>query len=196
MKILAASDLHCDHDAARAIVDAAPAADLVLLAGDFANAHEGLAEIMAILAPLGEKAILVPGNNESLEALRAATDLTVLHGQEIERAGLIVVGLGGGIPPLPDADFASWDIEEAEAERLLAPYDTCDVLLTHSPPKGVGDRHSRAGSIGSEALREAAERMQPGLMAFGHVHDCWGAEGTIGTSLCRNLGPGLYWADL
>ncbi|MGZ9809495.1 metallophosphoesterase family protein [Pseudoroseicyclus sp. H15] len=194
MKVLAASDLHGDLAAARAIVEAAPKADLVLIAGDLAHAEDGLGPIMEVLAPLGDKALLVPGNAETLDDLRAATSLTVLHGEEIERAGLIVVGLGGAVPPLGLA--GSWDVSEAEAEQLLAPYDTCDILLTHAPPKGVADSPSAGGHVGSDALHEAVERMQPGLMAFGHVHDCWGQEGTIGTSLCRNLGPGLYWTDL
>ncbi|WP_373355049.1 metallophosphoesterase [Pseudoroseicyclus sp. CXY001] len=194
MKVLATSDLHGDLAAARKVVEAAAAADLVLVAGDIAHQTDGLGPILEVLAPLGDKALLVPGNAESVDALRLATDLTVLHGEEVERAGLITVGLGGAVPPL--GSEGSWDITEEEAERLLAPFDTCDILLTHSPPKGVADVFGPMGSIGSTALLEAVERMQPGLMCFGHVHDCWGQEGTVGTSLCRNLGPGLYWCDL
>lgn len=195
MRLLAASDLHADLAAAQALVDAAPAADLVLIAGDLADSFEGLEPLMEVLAPLGAKAILVPGNNESVEQLRAATALTVLHGERVERAGITIIGHGGSVPPLPaELPFASWNVTEAEA--ALAPFTACDLLLTHAPPKGIADRFGAYGSIGSTAYRAAVERLQPRLMLFGHVHPCWGEEGQIGRTRCRNLGPAPSWLDL
>ncbi|SHJ02824.1 metallophosphoesterase family protein [Wenxinia saemankumensis] len=195
MKILAFSDLHLDTGAADRLLAMAADADLVLGAGDFADRHMGLADFMDRLEPIAGKAVYVPGNNESVEALRGATSATVLHGQSVERGGLTILGLGAGIPPLGTKDWESWDLGESAAETLLAPFEGCDILLTHSPPQGIADEHSELGPLGSEALRRAAERLAPRLMVFGHVHDCWGQGGTIGETRCRNLGPEGWWAE-
>lgn len=189
MKILAVSDLHLDNAAAEALLARANGVDLVLGAGDFASRREGLADYMRPLEPIAAKSVLIPGNNESESELRAATSATVLHGESLDRGGLRIVALGAGIPPLPPMPWESWDLTEAEAEAALAPFDTCDILLVHSPPQGVADVIRGHGPVGSTALRRAAERMAPRLMVFGHVHDCWGQEGRIGATLCRNLGP-------
>ena len=44
-----------------------------------------------------------------------------------------------------------------------------DVLLTHAPPRGVGDREDRAHQ-GFEALHWLARRIQPSLLLHGHIH--------------------------
>ncbi len=196
MKVLAYSDLHLDLDAADAILDRAANADLVLGAGDFAQRHMGLGAFMKRLEPIAAKSVLVPGNNESLEALRSVTSAEVLHGQATARDGLVIVGLGGGIPPLPKMPWGSWDMTEEEAEAALAPFESCDILICHSPPRGVGDHLAGTGHIGSVSLRVAIERMKPKIAVFGHVHDDWGAEARIGDTICRNLGPGGWEIEL
>ncbi len=196
MRLLAVSDLHLDAGAAEALLSVAGAADLVVVAGDLATQHEGLAEYAARLEPVAAKTIMVPGNNESLDALRAATSATVLHGQGAESAGLTVAGLGGGVPPLPPSAWESWDLTEEEAATLLAPLDRADLLVCHSPPAGLGDNHAQLGHIGSAALKAAMLRLAPRLCVFGHVHDCWGASGAIGGTEWRNLGPNPVWFEL
>ena len=49
MKILAFSDLHCDRDQARRLVEMSDHADVVVAAGDFARIHLGLGRTLAIL---------------------------------------------------------------------------------------------------------------------------------------------------
>ena len=44
-----------------------------------------------------------------------------------------------------------------------------DVLLTHAPPRGVGDREDRPHQ-GFEALNRLTERLQPPLLLHGHIH--------------------------
>lgn len=120
----------------------------------------------------------------------------VLHGEQVEYRGIVIAGLGGGIPPNATAPFESWDLMETEATQMLSGIDWCDIFLTHSPPKGVADNFASMGSIGSEALRAVVERLQPTLMLFGHVHDDWGQEGEIGRTRCRNLGPAGWCLEL
>ncbi|WP_375261937.1 metallophosphoesterase [Palleronia sp.] len=196
MKILAISDMHLSTSAADALLSAAGAADLVIAAGDFANQHEGLEAYMARLFPIADKMICVPGNNESLRALQAATEAEILHGTSTMRGGLMIAGLGGGIPPLPPLPWKSWDLTEDQARDALAGVEAADILILHSPPAGLGDNHEGLGHLGSPALKEAMLRIKPRLCVFGHIHDCWGQGGTLGATRWRNLGPDPVWFDL
>lgn len=194
-RILAFSDLHGSRRAAAEIVAAAGEADLVIGAGDFCVMREGLAEAMALLAPVEAKAVYVPGNAESADELRAATGATVLHGEAAERAGVRIFGIGYGVPTTP---FGAWscDLSEAEAEALLASMAASDILASHSPPKGVADLTSAGVSVGSTAVRAAIERVQPGLCLCGHIHDSWGRSGVIGRTAVHNLGPRVNWFEV
>lgn len=195
MRILAFSDMHLSRRAAAAIRAAAPEADLVIGAGDFCNMRAGLAEAMALLAALDDRAIYVPGNAESVDELRAATPATVLHGQSVERAGLRIFGLGYAVPVTP---FGSWscDLTETQAEALLAGMTAADILVCHAPPKGIADRTSSGLSVGSTAIRAAVERVQPRLCLCGHIHDSWGESGFIGATAVHNLGPNANWFEV
>lgn len=190
MRILAFSDLHASAARAAALVEASREADLVIGAGDFCNARRGLPEAMALLEGLAAPMLAVPGNAESAGELRAAAGpgVTVLHGEGAEVGGIRVFGLGCGVPVTP---FGAWscDLTEAEAEALLDRCTACDILVTHSPPKGVADVTSTGLSVGSTAIRDAIARLRPALALCGHIHDSWGAEGRIGASRVVNLGP-------
>ena len=196
MKLLAFSDLHLDTDAADRIVAEATKADLVIGAGDFAQARTGLEAFMARLAPIAEKAIYVAGNNESRDELRHATEATVLHGTSITWQGLVVAGIGGATPPLPPIPWDSWDLTEAQVETLLSGLPRADILISHSPPHGVADRHGRRGHIGSHAVRDAAIRLAPRLLFCGHIHDAWGETGMVHTTRVHNLGPTPNWFEV
>ncbi len=199
-RILAFSDMHLSRRCAAEIRDAAAQADLVIGAGDFCTQRRGLADAMAELAPVLPKAVLVPGNAESADELRAAAGpATVLHGEAAERAGLALFGLGYAVPRTP---FGAWscDLDEAEAAALLDHMGRADILpdilIVHSPPKGVADRTSAGDFVGSTAVRAAVERVQPRLVLCGHIHDSWGASGLIGASSVHNLGPRPTWFEL
>ncbi|HIP22757.1 MAG TPA: serine/threonine protein phosphatase [Rhodobacteraceae bacterium] len=196
MKILAFSDVHCDHAACEALVAAAGQADLIIGAGDFAQRREGLSETMAILEPFADKAIFVAGNNETPEELRTATSAEVLHGQMTTRLGLNIYGLGGAIPELNITAFESFDITEAQAVPLLKAAAGADIMICHSPPKGVADVMATRGSMGSVEIRNTITHVQPKLMLCGHVHDCWGERGKIGQTEVANLGPNVNWIEL
>lgn len=197
MKILAFSDLHLSRRRAEEIVTASAEADLVIGAGDFCNMREGLWEAMALLDNIRAPIALVPGNAESIEELEAAAlpGMTVLHGSGAEIEGVSIFGLGYGVPVTP---FGAWscDLTEVEAEKMLEACENADILVCHSPPKGVADVTSGGASVGSTAIAAAAERIQPKLMLCGHIHDSWGARGRIGATEVINLGPRPNWFTL
>jgi len=194
-RILAFSDVHRSEDHMRAIVEAAPTADLIIGAGDFATVRLGLPEAMEVLSPIADKAVYVPGDAESAEELRAATSATVLHGETIETHGLTIFGIGYAIPVTPFGDW-SCDLTEDYATTMLDRMDTADILISHSPPKGVVDVSSRGQSIGSTAVRDAIERVQPRYCFCGHIHDCWGKSDMIGLTSVHNLGPTINWFEI
>ncbi len=91
MRILAFSDLHRDLGRAASLVERSADADVVIGAGDFASIHEGLEETIDVLAAIETPTVLVPGNNETADALRDAAAgwdaATVLHGESTEIEG-------------------------------------------------------------------------------------------------------------
>lgn len=197
MKILAFSDLHASRARADDLVAASRNADLVIGAGDFCNARQDLAGALALLDGIRAPMVLVPGNAESIDELRRAAPggATVLHGDSTEIGGLRLFGLGYGVPETP---FGAWscDLSEKEAERMLAPCERADILVLHSPPRGIADRTSAGQSVGSGAIRAAITRLQPQLAVCGHIHDSWGETGTIGRTRVHNLGPTANWFEL
>jgi uncharacterized protein len=191
VRILAFSDLHRDTKQAAALVDRSSEADVVIAAGDFASVHEGLDEAIDALKPISVPTVLVPGNNETEDALRAACEgwdaATVLHGEGTEIDGTQFFGLGAGIPITP-WDW-SFDLDEGQAAEKLAACPEDAVLVVHSPPKGHCDQSSAGDHLGSEAILEAIEAKRPQIAVCGHIHESWGAESEIGPTRVMNLGP-------
>lgn len=197
MRILAFSDLHLSPERAADLVAASGDADLVIGAGDYCNMRRELDVALGLLDGITAPMVLVPGNAESEDELRAAAgeNVQVLHGQGCEIGGLHLFGLGYGIPVTP---FGAWscDMTEDAAQRHLARCEAADILIVHSPPVGVADRTSQGVSVGSRAIFDAVTRVQPDLVLCGHIHDSWGQEDLIGASRVVNLGPFANWFDL
>ncbi|AVO38370.1 metallophosphoesterase family protein [Pukyongiella litopenaei] len=197
MKILAFSDLHMARNRAAAIVEASAGANLVIGAGDYCNMRQGLGDAMAMLAGMSAPMVLVPGNAESASELAAAAPdgVTVLHGDGCEIDGVRLFGLGCAVPETP---FGHWscDMSEDAAAGMLARCDGADLLVLHSPPKGIADRTSAGLSLGSTAIRDAIARIGPELALCGHIHESWGARGRIGDCEVVNLGPTPNWFEI
>jgi uncharacterized protein len=198
VKLLAFSDLHCDLDQAARLVEMAADADVVIGAGDFASVHNGLEETIAALAAIETPTVLVPGNNETADALREEAAgwgaATVLHGEGTTIEGSEFFGLGAGIPVTPWG--WSFDLDDETATELLAACPPGAVLVLHSPPKGHCDSAGDGIHLGSPALRRAIEERQPRLAVCGHIHESWGCESEIGPTPVRNLGPTGTWIEL
>jgi uncharacterized protein len=191
VKLLAFSDLHRDLDQARELVERSSETDVVIAAGDFASVHEGLEEATDVLSGISAPTVLVPGNNETDDALRNACEgwdsATVLHGEGTEIDGTQFFGLGAGVPITP-WDW-SFDLDEEEATQRLAACPEGAILVVHSPPKGHCDESSGGDHLGSTAILETIERTQPRLAVCGHIHEAWGAESEVGPTQVVNLGP-------
>ena len=62
---------------------------------------------------------------------------------------------------------------EIQQKWDLIPPDT-DVLITHGPPYGHGDRTIRGELVGCQDLLDTIERIHPQLHVFGHIHEGFG----------------------
>lgn len=197
MRVLAFSDLHHSAARANALVQASHGADLVIGAGDFCNTRRNLGGALFLLDGITAPFVVVPGNAESYDELAAASSpgMRVLHGMSATVEGLTIFGLGYAVPETPFGDW-SCDLNETQAATLLAVCTEADILVTHSPPKGVGDVTSGGQSVGSTAIRDAIARVQPEFAVCGHIHDSWGARGMIGKTEVVNLGPTATWFEL
>ncbi|WGI22737.1 metallophosphoesterase [Amylibacter sp. IMCC11727] len=197
MKILAFSDLHSDMAATTQLVKASAEADLVIIAGDFCNYHKDLAASVAPLADIPCPVLAVPGNHETIDELTAAApkNITILHGQSHAIGSLTFFGIGYGVPVTPFGDW-SCDLSESEATEMLENCHQVDVLISHSPPKGIADTTSGGISVGSTAVRAATERLKPKLLLCGHIHEAWGQTGKIEDTHVQNLGPNANWFEV
>ena len=196
MKILAFSDLHLDRDVAQKLVHASDQADVVVGAGDFAVRQRGLSQVMAVLEQIKKPTVLVPGNHDDLNELKAVcatwSSVHILHGNGTRIGGQEFFGLGY---EAPRSSFESWNrfLTEAEAARMLAPCVNGSILVTHAPPYGVADEQANGTHEGSTAIRAAIEERRPRLHLCGHIHHSWGRSGQIGSCSVYNLGPTENW---
>jgi hypothetical protein len=97
--------------------------------------------------------------------------------------------------------FMQWAFMKApgKLEALYAEIpEGIDVLVSHQPPYGYGDRSFDVGSgrvehLGSRELLAAIERVRPRLAICGHIHDGYGRTEYAGIPIYNvSLVDGLY----
>jgi Icc-related predicted phosphoesterase len=198
VQLLCFSDLHRDLEQAARLVEMSADADVVIAAGDFASVHAGLDETIGALAGIAAPTVVVPGNNETLDALREACRdweaATVLHGETAAIDGVEFFGLGAGIPITP-WDW-SFDLSDDEAAGALRACPEGAFLVVHSPPYGHCDLSGGGEHLGSTAILEAVELKRPPVAVCGHIHESWGTESKAAETRIVNLGPAGTWIEV
>jgi predicted phosphohydrolase len=84
-------------------------------------------------------------------------------------------------------EFGGWAFNlkrgPAIAERWALIPEGLDVLITHGPPRGHGDRTRWGQSAGCDDLLARVRQVRPRLHLFGHIHEDGGVTEEPGTLL-------------
>lgn len=170
-----------------------PAGDIFVHAGDLCR-RGSLAELGVALNWLDglrhKVKVVVAGNHdwafarepERGTALAALKEAGVIY---LEDAGATVEGLRVfGSPWQPE--FFNWAFNlprgAALAEKWSAIPSGLDLLITHGPPAGIGDRTVMGGREGCADLRARVSAVRPRVHVFGHIHEdggVWEEDGTL-----------------
>lgn len=175
MRIVAMADTHLQHD--RLVV---PDGDILVHAGDMLQ-HGGLDELaraIDFLRALPHRIkILVAGNHEVCLERHPARARALLDGfVYLQDEAAVIEGLVFyGSPWQPK--FRIWAFGATRGAELASKWakipDRVDVLVTHSPPHGFGDRVPWEGEqrrVGCADLLARVREVRPRLHLFGHIH--------------------------
>jgi hypothetical protein len=207
VRVLAVSD-EVD-DALVADPGAAHGAQLILACGDLPFDYLG-----ALMNALDVPLVFVPGNHDpDVSGYRSSrAGLTLKAGlpvrppwpdgainadsRIVDVAGLRLAGLGGcrrysaGPNQYTDQQQArrAWALRSRAWWRRRGDGREVDVLLTHAPPRGVGDRDDPPHR-GFRALPGLVAALQPTALLHGHVHPygASGPPGRLGRTAVRNV---------
>lgn len=157
-----------------------PPADILIHAGDLtgrgtrAQVENALAWLRSL--PHRHK-VLVAGNHdffferepETAARLAREAGLHYLLDSEVTLEGLRI----WGSPWQPR--FFDWAFNLDRGEPLAAKWrlipEGVDVLVTHGPPAGHGDRCDDGRRVGCADLLEHLHRVKPRVNLFGHIHE-------------------------
>lgn len=160
---------------------AIPDGDILIHAGDL-TLRDSADEVAAFNEFLGAlphpEKIVIAGNHdfyferEPRAARALMTNCTYLEDEAVTVRGIKFYGS----PWQPR--FFNWAFNldrgpEIARKWALIPDDT-DVLITHGPPAGFGDKISSGKTTGCEDLAHAVRRIGPRLHIFGHIHEDYG----------------------
>lgn len=174
-------------------------ADLYICAGDLATFQKGLDRCGEVLAPLGERLWVLPGNHETHDDTR---DLCARHGfvdfhRQTRKIGATEwAGLGySNITPFKTPG----EYSEEQIAQALAKFDGIEKLhlVVHFPPANTSlDEFAPGKHAGSPTLRAWVEREKPALLFCGHIHETAGKSEMLGATKCINVGKRGYTLEI
>lgn len=174
-------------------------AEGVIVTGDLTN-HGGPAEVMAVVEAaraVNPRVLAQIGNMDKPAADKALFDAEMnLHRSGRELApGLGIMGVGYSTPtPFGTPSEVQEDVIAEWLRQTHKLIDDCErlVLVSHTPPHGTATDVLGSGAhVGSKAVREFIERVQPEVCITGHIHESR-AEDVIGRT--RVINPGALAA--
>ena len=147
--------------------------DLILSAGDLNSSYLSFIVTMA-RAPV----MYVHGNHDTGYEEKPPEGCDCIDGQIVEYRGLRILGLGGCRKYRPGKHQYTEKEMRRRIRKLrwqIAKYGGVDIVVTHTPPEGVGDSDDYAHR-GSEALLELLDQYHPRFLVHGHVHLNYGHQ--------------------
>lgn len=144
----------------------------------------------AAAALSGGHGLVIHGNVDRPEVLREALPegFRFVHGEVVERDGLRIGFVGGGVEtPLG----AAGEVSDDEMTSILSALGDVDVLCTHVPaaiPPLRTDVITGREERGSDPIREYLLAAQPLFHLFGDVHQPQASTWRVGRTRCFNAG--------
>lgn len=174
MRIVAVADTHTFEQDLGVIPDG----DVFIHAGDLnrAGTLEELSGVAAWLRSLPHRHKIVIAGNHDWCFVRQPREAIAMLGDGIvylEDAAHEIDGVRfWGSPWQPAYNDWAYNLHRGAplAEKWALIPDDTDVLITHGPPRGVGDGTDNPVRQGCADLMAAARRVQPVLHVFGHIH--------------------------
>ncbi len=178
MRIVAVADTHTFEGDLGAV----PEGDVFVHAGDMLRGGtlEELRGVASWIRGLPHRhKVIVAGNHDWCFSRQRSEALALLgDAHYLEDSGHRIEGVDfWGSPWQPAYNDWAYNLPRGDAlarKWALIP-DTTDVLITHSPPAGVGDRGPVHGRHGCHDLRQRVDAIEPALHMFGHIHQDGGA---------------------
>lgn len=184
---MAVADTHLFHDGL-----VVPEGDVFVHAGDLCRGGN-LAELRTVASWIAElphrHKVIVAGNHDWAFVREPAAARAMFRGAHyLEDAEVEVEGLRFyGAPWQPE--FCDWAFNLPRGPALDAVWAKIphgiDVLITHGPPEGIGDRVSVARRTGCADLRRRIAELEPRLHLFGHIHEDGGVWRTGATTFAN-----------
>lgn len=177
MRIVAVADTHLFHDQL-----AVPDGDVFVHAGDMCRLGD-LAELQlaaAWVASLPHRhKVIVAGNHDWAFAREPGAARAMFPGMHyLQDAEVAIDGLRFYGAPWQPA-YNDWAFNLPRGKALAAAWAKIppgiDVLVTHGPPDGIGDRSGISRRAGCADLRRRVAKVEPRLHLFGHIHQDGGA---------------------
>lgn len=189
MRLVCFSDTHGYHNNVKL-----PAGDVLIFAGDWSSMGEQ-SEVELFYSFLirqnFKQIIVIAGNHDKYIAKFIYSDnpkIILLHHSSFIYEGLHFFGS----PFTPEFYNWNWMYKPMEAYGMWAkvPVDT-DVLITHAPPKKIGDLTADEINVGCLELYKRVNKIKPLAHIYGHIHEGYHQpikiDGTVFTnvSICN-----------
>lgn len=175
MKILALSDEECLALWDYYIPGRLDAYDLIISCGDLKASYLSFIVTMARVPVL-----YVHGNHDVSYDRNPPEGCDCIEDKLVVYKGLRILGLGGCLRYHPGAHQYT---EKEMRKRIRAlrwklwRHGGVDIVVTHAPPRGVGDADDPAHR-GFEALLELIDKYHPRYLLHGHTHLRYGTDKT------------------
>lgn len=178
MKIITISDTHTYHKRLKLPENA----DMIICSGDYTNTGT-IKEVNSFInwykdLPYKYK-ILVNGNHElgwykNPDLYKNLISNKIIY---LEHESIVIDGIKVfGSPYTPEFYYWAWMYNRKDGSEIWKsiPNDT-DILITHGPPYGYGDRvkYFKSGedpNVGCKDLLKRVEEIKPILHVYGHTH--------------------------
>lgn len=178
LTVVAVADTHLFHDEL-----VMPAGDVFVHAGDFCRGGtlEELEQAASWILSLPYAHKIVVAGNHDWPFQRDPIAARALLGSTVHYLEDSLVDLLGfrfwGSPWQPKFHGWAFNLERGAqmAEKWAAIPTGLDVLITHGPPRDIGDRSSTANRTGCEDLLKRVRETKPRAHLFGHIHEDGGA---------------------